>query len=241
MQDAELQSAVRRLFDAQPTLTDAVWVWVFISLVMYGILWLVRGHHEIGQLARWIHISGYQPKSTLSLAISAVGIGMFFGLLFAQIPNFPVFMGIFAFYVVADIYLWRVRRVELRRLTSAMLEEIERDSRIIEESVDGTEAEILALRKRAAQIFRHYYVEKNHYARIIGELIVALTFFVVAYYNISLPSQVIEHIPLEASGYLLLWLAVFIAEILVYRWRKGMDGGIANLERELADLKRSSR
>jgi hypothetical protein len=99
------------LQDGDFTLLGEIIVKIFFVVLFF--LWYYNGNEEFKFLKKWVRTPALRPQRPIIIMFMMIGLGAFFGVMTAFAPKIHVMLFMFCIYLMADIYMWILRRGEI--------------------------------------------------------------------------------------------------------------------------------
>jgi hypothetical protein len=87
---------------------------VYFYVLLLGVLWYYTGSNELNLLPQWLRPIQFIPKRPVTQIMTVLGIGFFVGVTFSFVADIWIFSIIYFFYLIFDIYTWRIRIDEIK-------------------------------------------------------------------------------------------------------------------------------
>ena len=181
---------------------------IFLStlMVLLGFSWVQSGIHELDIAAYWLRTTHYKPPHDFSIIGSIVGIGCVIGILAFSAKWIIIFGFIFFFYLLVDLYWWKIRKTNYRKaIDSAKKHVKDKNNRYYDKKVPLLEG---------INEMETFYIRRPHYQRIY----IAIGFTALAL-AILLSDSIIGEVTAKVIAYIIFIIQVIFGEILIQNWR----------------------
>lgn len=235
---SDLAVALRDGLNGQLNAIAYMRVVVYFVLLLFGLSWGFNGLHELNLLQEWLKPEHFVVRRRNLLHATSIFIGILLGLLFALTPDFRVLMYVFIFYTLVDLFLWKLRRDEIRRLIDNSIQTLDRDVRNAGD--DTRQQDVLNIFVQGTELLKEYYLVRGHYGRVGIQLIGVVGLAAAPLiWEAFFPGRVLKDFTADGItivGYLLFVWFISISEVTVYIWRKDLDSRLAALGKSLFEM-----